>query len=311
VSVAVISFDPVRDKRYAKTKLGRDVVDFLAFKELGGAAERTLDQYERDLARGCLMFPDKGVADISDGDLLHIAKQFKAGERRVRVAAWRSFFKWAVGTRRITQNPTDALPFIKRTPQRVYDLFTRAECSDLCSLPIRDGALMRLMVDTGARKGDCIQARLRSFVPEAAEDAPYGRIIFRAGKGGKDRQVPATRELAQALSDLATLEGLNPSDYLWYTRPGGGSKIARAKPIAASRFVVWWKRCLADAGVRYRNPHMMRHTFATNYLRERRGRLETLQLVLGHESIQTTSDLYGHLDMRDVAYDMGLIETVE
>jgi hypothetical protein len=33
-----------------------------------------------------------------------------------------------------------------------------------------------------------------------------------------------------------------------------------------------------------------------------------LQLVLGHESIRTTSDLYGHLDMRDVALDFGLIE---
>jgi integrase len=37
------------------------------------------------------------------------------------------------------------------------------------------------------------------------------------------------------------------------------------------------------------------------------GRLETLQLVLGHESIRTTSDLYGHLDMSDVALDMGLV----
>jgi len=62
--------------------------------------------------------------------------------------------------------------------------------------------------------------------------------------------------------------------------------------------------------VRYRNPHLTRHTFATNYLRNR-GRLETLSLVLGHESIQTTFDLYGHLDNRDVAADMGLIDLTE
>jgi integrase len=78
--------------------------------------------------------------------------------------------------------------------------------------------------------------------------------------------------------------------------------------MVVSSFDRWWRACLTAAGVRYRNPHMARHTFATDYLRRRRGRLETLQIVLGHESIETTSDLYGHLDMRDVAYDMGLID---
>jgi integrase len=32
--------------------------------------------------------------------------------------------------------------------------------------------------------------------------------------------------------------------------------------------------------------------------------METLQKVLGHESIQTTIDLYGHLDLSDVAADL-------
>jgi integrase len=215
-----------------------------------------------------------------------------------------------VRSRRIDRNPADALPAMRQAPRRVYDLFTRGEASDLCALPSRDGALMRLMFETGARKGDCIQFRLRAYRPEAREDAPYGVVVFRKGKGGKDREVPAYQELAQALADLAIVEGLNATDHLWYTRPGGGSKIARARPMVDSAFDRWWRRCLAEAEVRYRNPHMTRHTFATNYLREKRGRLETLQLVLGHESIKTTADLYGHLDMRDVAYDMGLIEEV-
>jgi hypothetical protein len=73
--------------------LGRDVVDFLAWLELGGAASRTLDQYERDLSRGCLMFPSKDTTGLDDGDAVQIAKSFKPGERRVRVA-WRSFYKW-------------------------------------------------------------------------------------------------------------------------------------------------------------------------------------------------------------------------
>ena len=69
----------------------------------------------------------------------------------------------------------------------------------------------------------------------------------------------------------------------------------------------WWKRCREEAGVRKRNPHMTRHTFATRYLRAG-GRLETLSMVMGHSSVKTTFDLYGHLDTTDTAFDIALLE---
>jgi integrase len=305
-AAAVVSFDPLRDKTYQRTRLGRDVADFLAWLELGGASPRTLDTYERDLARGALMFPDKAMADLEDSDALHIARSFRPKERRVRVAAYRSFFKWGVRSRRVDRSPFDALPAIKRQPKKVYDLFTSAEIEQLCALPVRDGALMAIMFDTGARKGDCRQLRLRNWRTEATADAPYGMLVFHAGKGGKDRTVPASQRVAVKLAELTIVDGLGPADLLWYVRRGGGRGISRDKPLVDSSFDRWWRRCLDDAGVRYLNPHATRHTFATRFLRGR-GRLETLQLILGHESIQTTSDLYGHLDMRDVAADMGLV----
>jgi hypothetical protein len=68
-----VTFDPTRDKTYRRAKLGRDVVDWLAWLELGGAASRTLDQYERDLARLAKLFPGKAITDLTDGDLLQLA----------------------------------------------------------------------------------------------------------------------------------------------------------------------------------------------------------------------------------------------
>jgi integrase len=76
--------------------------------------------------------------------------------------------------------------------------------------------------------------------------------------------------------------------------------------IADGTFHRWWCRCIEAAGVRYRNPHVTRHTFATNWLR-RGGRLETLSLVMGHASIRTTFDLYGHLDTRDAEADLAIV----
>lgn len=308
MTAGAVGYDPLLDKSYASTRLGRSVTDFLAWCELGGMAERTLDQYERDLSRACLMFPDKGIEDFTDGDMAHVARSFKPKERRVRVAAYKSFFKWAVQTRRVVAKPTDALPTIKRQPKKVYDLFTEAEVALLTGLPLRDGVLFEIMFGAGPRKGDCRSLRFRDWRSESTVDAPYGRLVFREGKGGKDRTVPAIESIARRLSELAIVEGLNHDDYLWYTRPGGGAKIKR-DGCGDGSFDRWWERCLGEAGVRYRNPHLTRHTFATNYLRGR-GRLETLQLILGHESIQTTADLYGHLDMRDVAYDLGLVHEI-
>jgi site-specific recombinase XerD len=296
-SPAVVGFDPLRDKRYQSTRLGRDVADFLAWLELGGASPRTLDQYERDLSRGALMFPNHALNEWTDAELLHVANAFKAPERRVRMAAYRSFFKWARQTRRITENPTELLPTIKRTPQRVIDVFSDEEIAVLCDLPVRDGALMQLLFDAGLRKSEARNLRLMHVVDDV-------RVL--RGKGGKDRIIPATVVIAQKVNELAILDGLTARDHLWYSRPGGGSTIARDKPIGDGSFDRWWRRCLDDADVRYRNPHVARHTFATRWLK-RGGRITTLSTAMGHASIATTYDLYGHLDTRDLEADLALI----
>src|SRR5205814_2462145 len=120
------------------TRLGGDIVDFLAWCELGGMSPRTLDSYERDLARGALMYPVKGIAEVGDNVALHIAKQFKPGERRVRVAAWRSFYKWGQRTRRVTADPFDVLPELRRRPQPVIRVFSDVEIEALLALPVID-----------------------------------------------------------------------------------------------------------------------------------------------------------------------------
>ncbi|MDQ5822461.1 MAG: tyrosine-type recombinase/integrase [Actinomycetota bacterium] len=302
LAVTSVGFDPLRDKSYQHTRLGLFVVDYLAWKELGGTAERTRTDYERVLARLCLMFPEKELGEFTDGDVLHCLNQYSPAQRGDRVPALNGFFKWAKLTRKIVDNPMDYLPSIKRGGQRYIDTFTPAEVEALVGLPKLDGTLMLLLLDAGLRKGEARRLRDRDFKPEPAP----GQIVVLAGKGNKDRVVPLTRRLAGALAEYALVEGLDAKDHLWYDKPGG-HHIRRVKPIAESAFQGWWKRCITEAGVRYRKPHTTRHTFATNWLR-RGGRLETLSRVMGHASLSTTFDLYGHLDTRDITADLALIE---
>jgi site-specific recombinase XerD len=212
--MSVVGFDPLRDKRYQQTRLGRDVVDFLAWLELGGAASRTLDQYERDLSRGCLMFPSHSIEAWTDAELLHVARSFQPAERRVRVAAWRSFFKWARQTRRVSENPTETLPAIKRRPQKVYDIFTEAEIALLTGLRSPDGTLMALLIDAGLRKSEARHFRLRHFRPDPSEAMPWGSVVVESGKGGKDREIRATKRIGSGIAELHITEGLKDSDYL-------------------------------------------------------------------------------------------------
>jgi hypothetical protein len=67
---------PLRDHSYQLTGLGPAVTDFLAWKRLDGAAERTLDTYERDLSRACVLFPEKTLETLTSEDILHVVIVF-------------------------------------------------------------------------------------------------------------------------------------------------------------------------------------------------------------------------------------------
>lgn len=295
--------DPaLRDRRHTEARAARDVADWLSWLDLGGHAHRTLDQYERDLATLLNAYPDKALADFTDGDLAYVLKRWKnQSTRRVRKASFASFFSWAMKTRRISDNPVTYLPDIKPAPRKIANVFTEAEVSALCSLPSPNGHLLRILFDTGLRKAEASNLRARDC------NLDSGELLVINGKGGKDRIVPMTWRLRASIAELVTLEGINQSDYIWHTRPGGGTVISRRKPIGEGSFARWWAACIEEAGVRYRNPHTTRHTFATTCLRHG-VRLDRLSMAMGHASIKTTFDEYGHLTTADVAEDILLLE---
>jgi integrase len=209
----------------------------------------------------------------------------------------------------------DRIDRMPQAKQRAYDIFSEAEIAALCSLPLLDGALMQILFDTGIRKSEAIKLRLRDFRPIRTPKIPHGEIVVLAGKGGNDRVIPATAAVERAINELATLDGLDGGDYLWYATHARGetvrqrswSKVVRHKPIGSGTFHSWWDRSIEASGVHRRNPHMTRHTFANRWLR-RGGRLETLSIAMGHSSLSITADLYGHLDTSDIAEDMALFE---
>lgn len=296
---AVAECDPLRDIRHREARAARDLADWLAWLELGNYATRTLDAYEKYGARLLNAFPRHAFSEFTDGDLMHVLKLYPQSSRLQAKAAWNNWFKWGFKQRRIPGNPVDLLPDIKYRTKRDYDVFTEAELAALFALPAPHGQLQVVIHRAGFRRQECIMLkdkridldRLRFIIV----DGPEG-----GAKGGKGRTVPMVfDELPIACADLRALERLNPDDHLWASRPGGRSVIRRRDPISSSTFDRWWHDCFRRAGVRYRNPHIARHTCATR-LRELRVDPEDLKWMLGHESIRTTLDTYSHPNMDDL-----------
>lgn len=288
-----VDSDPLRESRFPDARAAREQADWLSWLEIGGIRPRTLYDYSWATDRLLEAFPAKAFSELTDGDLLFVLKRFPPRGRRVRVAAYRSWFLWGVRTRRITLNPVDLLPKMQRVPPRVIEIFDAQEMQKLMTLPTPDGQLMTVLLEVGLRKGEARHIIVKDFNLQRREVN-----VKRETKGGKERVVVLSHLCAHALEELVTFEGLNPNDHLWAIRPGGG-KIRHDRPIGNSGFQIWWSRCLSDAGVSYKKPHTTRHSYATTW-RERGLPLDDLQLMLGHSSIQTTSDLYVHTKVRDV-----------
>lgn len=289
--------EPTKDRAYQLTRLGAAVADYLVWKQ-ASARPKTLDQYERDLARLCWRYPDEEPGELDSSQILAcLIGDFPEASRGRASAAFRDFYKWAIPWLRLRANPMDLIPSFRRPPARVYDIFTESErrriikAARFSPFPTRDTALVHLLFDTGARKGDIRSLRWLDV------DFTDRVVVYRDRKGGDDHIVTFGEDCQRALMDYryAPLPVLDrepePTDYLLC--PNGLSPqgvvhwVKPAQPMSATGAHVWWKRRLEAADVRHRKLHMTRHTHGTEVY-EATGDLEEVRHRLGHVSISTT-----------------------
>lgn len=315
----ISAYDPrTRDKTHLSATAADECREWLSWLAVEGKAPVTREDYERTIAVLLRTNPVTPFSSFTPQQVMDCLTSYPRGSQRKVRAHLMSFFQWGVLVGRIDRNPLDRIPKIRRQPQALVEVFDDVEVAALEDLPVRDGALFTLMFHTGLRKTECRNLRRRDINLEK------GELRVLNSKGGKSRIVPFlnvgdTSPVVRAIVDLDFLERLNPEDHLWYSIPGGGTIIARDKPVGDGTFHRWYARCLEAAGVLYvprsqttegvHNPHTTRHTYVTRCLR-RGVPLAVVSQWCGHASIGTTWDLYGHLEVTDTRKYLGLLAPV-
>jgi integrase/recombinase XerD len=145
--------------------------------------------------------------------------------------------------------------------------------------------LLMVLYGTGMRRSEVARLKIG--------DIDSQRMVIHVvnGKGGKDRDLPLSPVLLETLRSY--WRWLKPRTYLFPSRMHRDHE----QPITDKMVWVACTEAARRAGIRKRvTPHLVRHSWATHLL-EAGTDLRTIQLLLGHEDLETTAK-YLHLSQR-------------
>jgi integrase/recombinase XerD len=222
-----------------------------------------------------------------------VLRVMQAPGRGYAGTAFRPFLHHVTG-----KNPQPRLAVKVTAARPLPRVLTAAEAQavlDACGR-LRDRLLLGMLLDTGVRIGEALGMR--------HEDIDIGGCLVRVvardnangarAKGGRGREVPASAPLMRLYADYLNREyRAVDSDYVFvnlWAAPAG-------RPMTYPAAYDLVTRLRAATGIAF-SPHWFRHTYATWLLRRGAG-METVKELLGHASVATTIDAYGHLTVED------------
>jgi site-specific recombinase XerD len=229
--------------------------------------------------------PDQLGAEQIREYQLYLLRERKLSPKTVaqRTAALRFFYVKTLKRQYMLEH----LPFPK-VPEKLPTVLSREEVGRLLAASANRMHRTMLMTAyaTGVRRAELCQLKTSDI------DSQRMVVHVRQGKGRRDRDVPLSPALLEALR--AYWRWMKPKTYLF---PGLVDGWRADVPITDK--MVWFacQSAARAAGIeKHITPHTLRHSYATHLL-EAGADLRTIQVLLGHASLDHTT-IYLHLSRR-------------
>lgn len=262
---------------------------FTLYCKSKGLAERTLETYSYALRelRAFLAVsggspPIPGPQDLRSFTSSMLERGLARGTIRIRLRAIRCFCGFLEREGFVETSPFHTVE-IPKVPIRYPEIITQEQARRLLGAArrrtwtgSRNSAILTTFLDTGLRLSELVHLNL--------EDVDLQRLTIRirSGKGDKERHVYIGRVLLRALRQWVDARGFHAGGTPFYlTRDGNPLDRRNVERII--------ERIAARSGLEgiRISPHILRHTFATHYVRNG-GDPFSLQRILGHSDIKTT-----------------------
>ncbi len=282
------------------------LLHYLEWAKLKGLAQSTYERKDSLLRLFIVWCDDRGLAEpsaitkpILERYQRHLFYHRQANGRPLsygvqgnRLKAVKGWFKWLTRENYLPSNPASEIEVIKQPKQLPKQLLAVAEVRRILdsvaidTLPgLRNRAIVEVLYSTGIRRSELCQLEVTDI------DRQGGSLFVRKGKGSKDRHIPIGEQALHWLKRYQ--EQVRPQlllslqeTHLFLTDYG--------EPFTSSRLGHLVRRLLDQAG--FTGPggcHLFRHAMATHML-ENGAELRHLQIILGHNDINTTT-IYTHL----------------
>jgi site-specific recombinase XerD len=284
-------------------QISRAIKEFLKNGAIGrGYSANTLRNYKTYLTQFSTWCEENGLKDIEKVTLNDVEEfqlslrqehDLKIGPATVNyyLIALRTLLKYLIlhdievlSPEKIALSKTTGRQILFLEPEEIEAIDSQIKTEDLNGL--RDHAIFQILYSSGLRISELVALKRGQISLARGEFSVKG-------KGGKVRPVFVSEKAALALEEyFGSRRDSNPAAFIRHSKnPDHDSK---GKPLTPRSIQRMLKHYAGLAGiVKPVTPHKLRHSFATQLLRNGAD-LRSVQALLGHSSI-TTTQVYTHV----------------